>query len=74
MNIKEETKMLNLSKDDMRLLLCALQEAVTYNKHLLEDGENLEEDDKESCRIALEDYDTIHKKIRVEWQNKVKNR
>jgi hypothetical protein len=59
--------MLNLSKDDLRLLQCALKDAGAYNKALIED-ETSAEDDKEEAREVLLDYNAIYTRVRTEYE------
>ena len=59
--------MLNLSKDDLRLLQCALKDAGTYNKMLIEDEHSVE-DDKEEAREALLDYNELYTRVNAEWK------
>jgi hypothetical protein len=59
--------MLNLSKDDLRLLQCALKDAGIYNKALIED-ETSEEDDREEAREVLLDYNALYTRVNAEWQ------
>jgi hypothetical protein len=65
--IERRKSMLNLSKDDVRLLLCALKDAGAYNNHLLETDDSMSDDDKEECRVAVVDYDAMYKKVKFEW-------
>ena len=59
--------MLNLSKDDLRLLQCALKDAGTYNKILIED-EHSAEDDREEAREVLLDYNALYTRVRAEYE------
>lgn len=59
--------MLNLSKDDVRLLLCALKDARAYNTHLLENDEDMSADDKEECKVAIVDYSSMYNRVKAEW-------
>jgi hypothetical protein len=57
----------NLSKDDLRLLICALRDAVSYNKLIA--GDTMSgEDDREECRIALVDYNSVYGRVRQVYE------
>ena len=58
---------MNLSKDDLRLVQCALRDAVNYNRLIA--GDELScEDEREECRIALGDYKDVYGRVRAAYE------